>query len=155
MRLSARGNVVVETVAVGVRVMRFTRPDVRQHLDNDGKAGPSPLFREIQNSVLAELPTGWTLVVNLGLLDGLGAALYRCLLEVRQGVWARGGRLVLCCLGPRLREAFELVQGPRVFTVFGTEAAACRHGELPKADAVRGGGAFNGRGHDRLEAVSG
>src|SRR6516225_6297442 len=80
MRISARGNLIVETPVLGVRVMRFTRPDVRRYLDDAGDAATSLLYREIHGSVLSDLPEGSTLVVNLGLVDLINAAFYRCLL---------------------------------------------------------------------------
>jgi anti-anti-sigma regulatory factor len=146
MRISARGNLIVETAARGVRVMRFARPDMRQYLDDAGDAATSPLFQEIQGAVLSDLPAGWTLVVNLGLIDPINAAFYRCLLAIRERVRARRGRLVLCGLSPRHQEIFDLFRGPRVFTIVSTEAEACREspqvagrpGERPKANGTRG-----------------
>jgi anti-anti-sigma regulatory factor len=126
MRISARGNRLVETAAPGIRAMRFVRPDVRHYLDDDAATATSPLFREIQDTVLAGLPEGWTLIVNLGLIDPINAAFYRCLLDIRQAVQARRGRVVLCGLSPRHQEIFDLFRGPLVFTIVRTEAEACR-----------------------------
>src|SRR5262249_47332689 len=126
MRISSRGNLNVETTASGVRLMRFARPDVRQYLDDAGDAATSPLFREIEAAVLSDLPVGSTRVVNLGLIDLVNAAFYRCLLTIRERVKARCGRLVLCGLSPRVQEIFDLFRGPWVFTIVGTEAEACR-----------------------------
>jgi hypothetical protein len=126
MRISARGNLIVETAMLGVRVMRFARPDVRQYLYDDGEAATSPLFQEIENAVLSDLPEGWTLVVNMGLIDPINAAFYRCLLGIREQVHARHGRLVICGLNAQHQEIFDLFRGPWVFTIVGTEAEACR-----------------------------
>jgi anti-anti-sigma regulatory factor len=126
MRISARGNLIVETPVLGVRVMRFTRPDVRRYLDDAGDAATSLLYREIHGSVLSDLPEGSTLVVNLGLVDLINAAFYRCLLGIRERVQARRGRLVLCGLTPLHQEIFDLFRGPWVFTIVNTEAEACR-----------------------------
>ncbi len=126
MRVSAGGNLIVEIAMRGVRVMRFARPDLRQYLDDAADSATSPLFREIQDAVLSDLPKGWTLVVNLGLLDPINAAFYRCLLHIRKCVQARHGRLVLCGLTPWHQEVFELFRGPALFTNVGTEAEACR-----------------------------
>src|SRR4051794_6612187 len=122
MRISARGNLVVETVVLGVRVMRFARPDLRQYLDDAGNAPTSPLFREMQDAALATLADGAVLVVNLGLIGPINAAFYRCLLCLRERVRARHGRLVLCGLSPQHQEIFELFRGPQVFTIARTEA---------------------------------
>jgi anti-anti-sigma regulatory factor len=126
MRISARGNLIVETAIRGVRVMRFARPDLRAYLNDAGDAATSPLFQEIQNAVLSDLPKGWTLVVNLGLIDTISAAFYRCLLDMRKCVQARHGRLVLCGLTPWHQEIFELFRGPELFTIVCTEAEARR-----------------------------
>ncbi len=126
MRISARGNVIVETVAVGVRVMRFARPDVRDALDAAADSAISPLFQEIEEAVLADLAVGSKLVVNLSLIGPINAAFYRCLLQIRQQVRARHGRLVLCGLSSHHQEVFELFRGPSIFTIVRTEAEACR-----------------------------
>src|SRR5262249_9365244 len=126
MRISSRGNLNVETPAPGVRVMRFMRPDVRRYLDDAGDATTSPLFREIEATVLSDLAVGATLVVNLGLVDPVNTAFYRCLLAIRERVRARRGRLVLCGLSPRHQEFFDLFRGPWLFTIVSTEAEACR-----------------------------
>jgi len=126
MRVSTGGNLFVETVTLGVRVMRFARPDLRRSLDDIADSATSLLFREIQGAVLSDLPKGWTLVVNLGLVDAISAAFYRCLLYIRKCVQARQGRLVLCGLTPLHQEIFDLFRGPEVFTIVGTEAEARR-----------------------------
>jgi anti-anti-sigma regulatory factor len=126
MRVSTSGNLIVETLALGVRVMRFTRPDVREYLDDAGDEATSPLFREVHRAVLSDLPNGWTLVINLGLIDSINAAFYRCLLHIRKCVQARRGRLVLCGLTAWHKEVFELFRGPELFTIVSTEARARR-----------------------------
>jgi anti-anti-sigma regulatory factor len=126
MRISSGGNLIVETVAPGVRVMRFARPDVRQYLDDAADAPTSPLFREVEETALADLADGAALVVNLGLVEPINAAFYRCLLCLRQRVRARHGRLVLCGLSPRHLEIFELFRGPQLFAIARTEAEAVR-----------------------------
>jgi hypothetical protein len=126
MRISARGNLIVETTVPGVRVMRFARPDPRPYLDDDGDAATSPLFGEIQDVALSKMPENSTLIVNMGLIDPINAAFYRCLLGIRQGVRARHGRLILCGLSPRHQEVFDLFRGPLLFTIVRTEAEAHR-----------------------------
>jgi anti-anti-sigma regulatory factor len=139
MRVSAGGNLVVETARRGVRVMRFARPNLRGCLDDGADSATSPLFREIQDAVLSDLPKGWTLVVNLGLIDAVTAAFYRCLLDVRKCVQARGARLVLCGLSPWNQEIVDLFRGPRLFTIVRTEAEAGRvaRGGLSDQEALR------------------
>jgi anti-anti-sigma regulatory factor len=117
---------IVETAALGVRVMRFVRPDLRKHLYEDGDIAQSPLFREVQHAVLSDLSRGCVLVVNLRVVELFPAALYRCLLLIRQSVLARQGRLVLCGLNPEREEIFSLFQASRLFTFVRTEADAVR-----------------------------
>jgi anti-anti-sigma regulatory factor len=163
MRISARGNLLVETAAPGVRVMRFTRPDVRRYLDDAGDAATSLLFQEIQGAVLSDLAEGSTLVVNLGLIDPINAAFYRCLLGIREHVQARRGRLVLCGLSPRHQEIFDLFRGPWVFTIVSTEVEVCRRlrpvagrpGNGPKADGTSGLVILDVRGRQVLRVLSG
>jgi anti-anti-sigma regulatory factor len=119
-------NLIVETGTPGVRVMRFVRPDLRRHLDSAADTARSPLFREIHDAVLSDLPKGWTLVVNLGLIECINAAFYRCLLDIRKCVRAHQGRLVLCGLTPWQQEVFDLFRGPELFTIVSTEAEARR-----------------------------
>jgi anti-anti-sigma regulatory factor len=139
MRVSAYRNLNVETAMRGVRVMRFARPDLRQYVDDDDDSATSPLFREIREAVLSDLPEGWTLVVNLGLIDPINAAFYRCLLHIRKCVQARRGRLVLCSLSPWHQEIFELFRGPELFTIVRSEAEARRdvRGKLSEPKTLR------------------
>jgi hypothetical protein len=106
--------------------MRFARPDLRPYLYDAVDSAMSPLVEEIQDAVLSDLPKGWTLVVNLGLVDTISAAFYRCLLYIRKCVQAQQGRLVLCGLTAWHQEVFELFRGPEVFTIVRSEAEACR-----------------------------
>jgi anti-anti-sigma regulatory factor len=141
VRISASGNVMVETAAPGVRVLRFERPDVRAYLDDDADIADSPLFREIEDVALTDLPKGWTLVLNLRLIRPINTAFYRCLLQIRQSVRARRARLVLCGLSREHREVFELFQAFRLFTVVRTEVEAANApaaAVLPKSPPVSG-----------------
>ncbi len=126
MRISATGNLIVETALQDVHVLRFLRPDLREYLWDDADAPMSPLFREIQATALSDLVDGSVLIVNLGLVDLITAAFYRCLLGIRADVRARHGQLVLCGLSPLHREIFTLLRGPEVFTSARTEVEALR-----------------------------
>src|SRR5215813_10888190 len=131
MRISATGNLMVETLAPGVRVLRFERPDVRKYLDDEADIADTPLFREIEDVALTDLPKGWTLVLNLSHVKPLNTAFYRCLLRVREFVRSRNGRLLLCGLNREHREILELFQAHRLFTVVRTEADASGNGGAP------------------------
>ena len=142
MRISARGNLIVETVILGVRVMRFARPDLRKYLDDDADAPTSALFREIQDTALSKRADGSVLIVNMGLVDPINAAFYRCLLCIRERVQASHGQLVLCGLSPQHQEIFDLFRGPQIFTIARTEADALRVARkwLSNAKTPREGG---------------
>jgi anti-anti-sigma regulatory factor len=112
-----------------IRVLRFELPDVRKYLDDEADIADTPLFREIEDVALTDLPSGWTLVLNLSPLRPINTALYRCLLQVRQIVHARPARLILCGLTREHRDVFELFQAYRLFTIVRSEAEALRAAE--------------------------
>jgi anti-anti-sigma regulatory factor len=128
---------MVETVAPGVRVIRFERPDVRDCLYDDVDIVNCPLFREIQDIALADLPVGWTLVLNLRRINPINTAFYRCLLQIRHSVGSRQARLVLCGLSREHREVFELFQAFRLFAIVRTEVDAVRAAEAWDAAPAR------------------
>src|SRR5262249_1111571 len=115
MRISAGKNLIVGTPIPRVRIMRFTRPDPNNYLDPDGEAPNSLLFGEILASALHGLTEGWTVVVNIGLVESINATFYRCLLAIRQRVLASGGRIILCGSSPLHQEVFDLFQASRIF----------------------------------------
>jgi anti-anti-sigma regulatory factor len=126
VRVSPSGNLIVETLSLGVRVIRFARPDMRQSLDDNRDAESSPLFREVRDAVISDLPKGWTLIMNLSVIGPINAAFFRVLLHIRTCVQARRGRLVLCGLNAWHREIFSLFRGPDLFTIVDSEAEATR-----------------------------
>jgi anti-anti-sigma regulatory factor len=141
MRFSVSGNLMIETASPGVRVMRFERPDVRDCLYDEVDIAECPLFREIKDIALTDLPKGWTLVLNLSGVKPINAAFYRCLLLTRQVVRDCQARLVLCGLSREHRELFELFQAFRLFTIVRTEVDAVRVAEAKagNGDTVRSG----------------
>ncbi len=135
MRMSAIGNVIVETVDTAVRVMRFERADVSPYLYDDAEIAFSPLYREIWGVALRDLPKEATLIVNLKRLKPFGAAFYRCLLQIRRFLRGRRSRLVLCCLSAEHHELFELFAAYRIFTVVDTELDAMRHAMVKEEES--------------------
>ena len=121
--ISRTNNLIQETVARGVRVVRFLCPDLRESLDSD--ADGCPLLRELL-VVVNLLKEGDTLVVNLGLVEPFPTDFYSCLLRVRQAVLARKTRLVLCRLSADHLEIFRLFNADRLFHVTETERQALR-----------------------------
>lgn len=126
MRNYSSKNLVAERVGHGVRVIRFTRPDMWTALYDDADVEVMPLFHEIRKAAMDDLPKGGALVVNMSLVENFPAALYRCLLECRQLLLARPAKFVLCGLNDRNVELFRLLRGERVFAVAATEAEAIR-----------------------------
>src|SRR5262245_14117363 len=136
MRIHASENLVVERAGYGVRVLRFTRPDLRKFLYEEAQIEDSPLFRELCEMAIDDLPKGWTLVINLGLVEWFPAALYRCLLQCRQLLLARSAQLVLCGLNDEHLELFRILQGHRIFAIAGTEAESLRTASMNAAASV-------------------
>jgi anti-anti-sigma regulatory factor len=106
---------VCDTSRPTIRVGRFVQPDLRAQLDSSEDIAHSAVFEELGKSVLQQLKSGETVVLNLGLIDWFPTAFYRLLLRVNEEVKAAGARLLLCCLPPRAKEAFELMGGDRTF----------------------------------------
>jgi anti-anti-sigma regulatory factor len=124
MPTPAERHLVCESPAPGVRVVRFTHPDLREQLYAQGAVTESPLFQELQAAALTNLTEGETVILNFGLVDPFPTAFYNLLLEVRRAVQERKARLLLCCLTPNIRECFDIIGGSRVFEVRGSEVRA-------------------------------
>jgi anti-anti-sigma factor len=127
-------NVLIERVGVGVLVLRFVRPFLRDQLYEDAEADIFPLFRELFERALADLQENQTVILNLGLVEYFSAAFYRCLLKVREVVAARHAELLLCRLSEEHEEIFHLFRGFDLFRVTATERRAVH-------EAMRGSGA--------------
>jgi hypothetical protein len=124
MSINQNGHLIRTAVVRGVRIIRFTRPDLREHLDGD--VADCTLFREVYDRALAGLEEGQTLLLNFGLVEPFPTAFYSCLLKVREIVLSRKARLVLCRLSADHQEIFELFRARRLFDVVSTEAQALR-----------------------------
>lgn len=109
-----------------VRVARLVQPDMRDYLYDSGPIAGCTLFQELRSAALAHLAPGATLVLNLGLVDRFPSAFFRLLLQLKKEVGATGAGLLLCCLPPNAKEAFQLMDANDTFTgqVFETEAGA-------------------------------
>ncbi len=110
-------------VAQGVRIVRFSRPDLREHLDED--VPNCTLYRHLHD-VVAGLAEGQTLVLNFAVLERFSTTFYRCLLKIREDVRARAARLILCRISPEHREIFTLFGADRLFRIVATEEQALR-----------------------------
>jgi anti-anti-sigma regulatory factor len=148
MLIRKKPHLIVSTEATGIRVVRFTHPDLRTQLDAVGEIETCLLFQELQERVLNELAEGELLVFNFGLVEWFPTPFYRLLLKVRQVVLARKARLVLCRADANIQEGFDLFGASRLFTITATEAGAIHEvgvGRKGNAECTR----YNTRGESR------
>lgn len=117
-------NLLCESPADHVRVVRFLRPDLRPELYQSANVGDTALYRDLRAAAIDTLPPGGTLVLNFGLVDWFPTAFYALLLKVLEDVRARLARVVVCCLPPHVREGFDLMGGSKLFDVHASEARA-------------------------------
>src|SRR5262249_12077729 len=103
-------HLAVDSRTVGVKVVRFDGPDLRDWLQDDAATDGCALYREIQSSALANLKPGELLVVNLGPIEVFTPAFLSLLLNVRYVVRQRLARLVLCELREQQRELLEVTK---------------------------------------------
>ena len=64
------------------------------------------------------------IVINLERVNYVDSAGLGALIEMHRKTKAKGGRLVLCNLGPKLRQALEIARLQPMFETSSTEAAA-------------------------------
>ncbi len=117
---------VCDTPRPSVRVARFVRPDLRDHLDSSGAVDQSTLFQQLHTSALQNLGAGDTVILNFGLIDWFPSGFFRLLLAVNAATTVANAKLLLCCLPPLAKEAFGLMRGDLTFAgrVFESEAGA-------------------------------
>jgi anti-anti-sigma factor len=65
-------------------------------------------------------------LLDLSRLSYMGSAALGLMVNVRQQVKSNGGRLVLCCLSPRLMRIFQTCCLERLFTIVKTRDEALR-----------------------------
>ncbi|MBM3981045.1 MAG: hypothetical protein FJ304_12310 [Planctomycetes bacterium] len=97
-----------------VRGVRFVQPDMRGHLDGE-PIDQCNLFRVLRADVLDAMVAGETVILNFGLIDLFPTAFYRLLLRVNEVTKGANVRLLLCCLPPLAKEAFDLMGGNGTF----------------------------------------
>lgn len=127
MPADSRPLVVCDDPAPGVRVVRFVRPNMRDHLYDDRAAiDESPLYLELRREAVDAVAPGGAVVLNFALIDTFNSAFFRLLIRLNQDVQGKGGRLVFCCLTPIVREGFDIMAGDKTFPgqVRGTEGRA-------------------------------
>lgn len=124
MRFTMGQYLVMQSPLPGVKVVRFTRPDLRPQLEDTGDTDTCELYEELQCCVLESLEPGDRLVLNLGLVEVFPSALLCLLILVRSVVLQRQGRLVLCQIGAEHRELFDVTSTLGLFTIVPTEREA-------------------------------
>jgi anti-anti-sigma regulatory factor len=107
-----------------IRIVRFTRPDLRDILYDGEPLTESTLYRTLSAEALAGLSDGETIVMNFGLVEWFPSVFFGLLLDVNRAVHAAGARLILCSLPPSVREPFDVMGGGKLFEVRGTESRA-------------------------------
>jgi anti-anti-sigma regulatory factor len=142
MDMQSQRNTVCDTPNPGIRVTRFVRPDLRPQLSDQEAIDDCSLFRELDETALANLPAGETVLINFGLIDWFPTVFYRLLLRVREIIQARHARLMLCCFTPNVQEGFRLMGGSKVFEIKATEGEAIFEarkalGQSPEDSALR------------------
>lgn len=125
MELSNGRNLLVDSPAKGVWVVRFTRPDLRTQLDGAG-IEDCELYQDLATAVLNRLAPGEAIILNFGLVHWFPTAFYQVLLQLREAIQQRQGRMLLCGFAPELQESVRLFKGDRVFEITHTEEQAVK-----------------------------
>lgn len=115
--------VAFETLAPGIKAVRFLRPDLRAQLDpiiNDD----NELFLDIKAAALDGLSNGNTLIFNFGLIERFPTAFFQLMMRARQAVMAKQGRIFLCAFRAEILPGVELMQGRRLFEIASSEEQA-------------------------------
>jgi anti-anti-sigma regulatory factor len=112
-----------ETLAPGIKAIRFFRPDLRPQLDpiihDDNE-----LYADIKSAALDAFADGDVLIFNFGLIERFPTAFFQLMMRVRQTVLAKHGRVFLCGFRPEILPGVELMQGRRLFEMTATEEQA-------------------------------
>lgn len=125
MELSKSQNLLVDNSTAGVRVVRLTRPDLRVQIDGAG-IEDCELYQDLAETVLNQLADGESVVLNFGLVYWFPTAFYQVLLQFREAVNKRKGRLFLCGFSPEIQESIRLFKGDKVFKITHTEEQAVK-----------------------------
>ena len=125
MELSNGRNLLVDSPSKGVWVIRFTRPDLRVQLDGAG-IEDCELYQDLATAVLNRIAPGEAVVLNFGLIYWFPTAFYQVLLQFREAIQQRKGKLFLCSFSPEIQESIRLFKGDKVFKITHTEEQAVK-----------------------------
>ena len=124
MFLSEHGKIVVENRGPGIRIVRFTHPDVRDQTHDAANIERCRLFVDLQTSALRYVAEGEALVINLGLVERFTSEFYSMLLRVREMLASSKGCVILCGANEEMQSILELFKAEQLFGIAKTEAQA-------------------------------
>lgn len=125
MELSAGQNLLVERPSAKVWVARLTRPDLREELDGAG-VEECKLYQDLSATIVNRMASGDSVVLNFGLVHWFPTEFYQALLQLREAINKKKGRLFLCGFSPEIQESIRLFKGDKVFKVSHTEEQAVK-----------------------------
>jgi len=121
---SQHGKIVVENREPGIRIVRFTHPDLRDQIYDAADVERCRLFQDLQTSALRYVAEGEALIVNLGLVERFSSELYSMLLRVRETLASSKGCVILCGANEETQSILELFKAEHLFGIAKTEAQA-------------------------------
>jgi anti-anti-sigma regulatory factor len=124
MFLSQHGKILVENRGPGIRIVRFTHPDVRDQIYDAANIEQCRLFLDLQTSALRYVSEREALIVNMGLIEHFSSELYSMLLRVREMLASSKGCVILCGANEEMQSILELFKAEHLFGIAKTEAEA-------------------------------
>ena len=118
--------IVCDKPRPSIRVVRFICPEYRNEIYDCEPITDSSLFKDIATTALAGLAERETVVVNCGLIEWFPSRYFSLFLTLKKFVTEKKARLVLCCLTPVVKEAFDLLRGWDQFEVEDSENQAVK-----------------------------
>jgi len=109
---------VTTSKAGDVHVVELSLPSALDHSEFDDLN--HAIFQEIDSQPAAR----W--VLDLSGAQYMGSAILGLMVNIRQHIIQAQGKLMLCCLSPRLMEIFRTCSLERLFTIAPTRAEALR-----------------------------
>jgi anti-sigma B factor antagonist len=103
---------IEDTASARVVVAPAGKLDAMSHVD----------FDHALDGVLARMPAGGTLVIDLVALDYISSAGLRSLFRARKAMRAKGGHSLLLHAQPQVRKVFEIIKAVPVHEVFASVA---------------------------------
>ncbi len=124
MFLSKHGKIVVDNLGPGVRVVRFTHPDVSDQIYHAADIEHCRLFVDMQASALRYISEREVVIVNLAMIEHFSSVFYSLLLRVRAALIEYRGCVILCAANRETQEILDLFKADKLFGIARTEAQA-------------------------------